>query len=434
MTPIQTGIAGIVVLVVLLMSSMPVAYVMGIVGFVGFSILASPTAALKMLPMDLHDTFANYTLSVIPLFVLMGQICFHSGISGRLFSTAYCWMGRLPGGMAMATVGACTAFGAICGSGPATTATMSLVALPEMKRYKYDPELAAGTVAAGGTLGMLIPPSVVFIVYAILTEQSIGKLFIAGILPGLMIATMFCAMIYWNCRRNPALGPAGPRTTWGQKLRSIGGVTETLLLFLLVIGGMFTGVFTPTEAAAVGAAGSLIVAAFKRALTWKMLLRSLQETVRTSCMVMMIVAGAIMFGHFLAISTIPFALAAWLSGLPLPAWVIIVFIIFFYLVAGCFVDALAAVLLTVPIFAPVVIKLGYDPIWLGVIIVVVTQMGTISPPVGVCSYVVSGIDRDIPLATVFRGIMPFLYTLIVAALILMVFPSIATVLPNLIMK
>jgi C4-dicarboxylate transporter, DctM subunit len=434
MTPVQFGFVGVIALVVLLFSSIPVAYAMGIVGFVGFAVLATPSAAMNMLATDLHDTFANYTLTVIPLFVLMGQICFHSGISRRLFHTAYQWLGALPGGMAMATVGACTAFGAICGSGPATTATMTLVALPEMKRYKYDMELASGCVAAGGTLGMLIPPSVVFIVYAIMTEQSIGRLFIAGILPGLMIAAMFCAVIYWNCRRNPKLGPVGEKTTWAAKFRSLSGVSETLALFILVIGGMFIGLFTPTEAAAIGAAGSIVVAAFRGQFTWKMLSRALQETVRTSCMVMVIVAGAVMFGHFLAITRIPFELAAWLSGLPLPAWIVMILIIVFYVIAGCFVDALAVVLLTVPIFAPVVMKLGYDPIWFGVIIVVVTQMGTISPPVGVCSYIVNGIDRDIPLQTVFRGIMPFLYTLFVAALILLLFPSIATVLPNLVLK
>jgi tripartite ATP-independent transporter DctM subunit len=304
-----------------------------------------------------------------------------------------------------------------------------------MKRYKYDPELAAGTVAAGGTLGMLIPPSVVFIVYAILTEQSIGRLFIAGILPGIMIAAMFCAMIYWNCRRRPDFGPAGPKTTWGAKFRALTGVSETLVLFVLVIGGMFSGFFTPTEAAAVGAAGSIVVAAARRQFSFKMLGRALQETVRTSCMVMVIVAGAVMFGHFLTISDIPSALAAWLSGLPLPAWVVIGFIIVFYVVAGCFVDALAVVLLTVPIFAPVVVmKLGYDPIWFGVVIVVVTQIGTVSPPVGVCSYIVTGIDREIPLQTVFRGVVPFVVMLALAAAILVAVPSIATVLPNLVLK
>jgi tripartite ATP-independent transporter DctM subunit len=410
---------------------MPVAFSMAIVGLVAYAYVVNPTAALSMVTADLWETVSSYSLTVIPLFVFMGQIAFHVGISRRLFNTAYAWLGALPGGLAMATVGACTAFGAICGSGPATAATMASVALPEMKRYGYSMELGSGAVAAAGGLGILIPPSVVFIVYAILTEQSIGKLFIAGVMPGLLIAAMFCACIYYNCRRKPELGPAGPKTSWGQKIKSLAGVAETLILFIVVMGGMFAGYFTPTEAAAIGAAGSIAIALVKRQLTMKMLTRSLLETARTSCMVLIIVAGAVMFGHFLARTRIPFELAEWLGNLPLPGWIIICCIMFFYLVAGCFVDALALVLLTVPVFYPVILKLGYDPIWFGVMIVVVTMMGIISPPVGVNVYVVSGISRDIPISTVFRGAMPFLYVLIVASLILLAFPQISLWLPNL---
>ncbi len=432
MSDLQIGILGCLLLLLLLASSMPVAFAMATVGFVGFAMIVSPAAALHLITVDLYDTVSSMSLTVIPLFVFMGQISFHAGISRRLFTTAYAWLGSLPGGMAMATVGACTGFGAICGSGPATAATMASVALPEMKRYKYDMELASGAVAAGGSLGMLIPPSVVFIVYAIMTEQSIGALFIAGVLPGLLIALLFCLTIYLHCRLRPHLGPAGPRTSWRDKVVSLNGVIETLILFLLVIGGMFLGWFTPTEAAGIGAAGSLVVAAVKRQLTRKKIQRALVETVRTSCMVMFIVAGAVMFGHFLAVTQIPFKLAAWLSSLPLAGWIIMSFIILFYLFAGCFVDALALILLTIPIFAPVVSKLGYNPIWFGVIIVVVTQMGVISPPVGVNAYIVSGIERDIPLQTVFKGVLPFLAALIVAAAILLAFPQISLVLPGLI--
>lgn len=420
-------------MLVFLAASMPVAFSMALVGVAGFAFLVTPTAALSMATTDLYETFSSYSLTVIPLFVLMGQVCFHVGISRRLFHAAYQWLGALPGGLAMATVGACTAFGAICGSGPATAATMASVALPEMRRYKYSMELAAGAVASGGSLGMLIPPSVVFIVYAIITENSIGKLFIAGILPGLLIAALFCITIYIECKIRPELGPAGPRTSWREKFRSLLGVSETLILFVVVIGGMFGGYFTPTEAASVGAAGSLVIALVRRALTWKILVRVLFETIRTSCMVMVIVAGAVIFGRFLAITRIPFELAAWLGGLPLPGVFIIFFIILFYLVAGCFVDALALVLLTVPIFYPVVFNLGYDPIWFGVIIVVVTQMGVISPPVGVNVYVVAGMERDIPLTTVFRGAMPFLLALTVAAVILVLIPQISLFLPGLVL-
>lgn len=432
MTAVQIGILGCVALLLLLAASMPVAFAMAIVGLGAFAYLVNPGAALAMVTADFYETFSSGSLTVIPLFVFMGQVCFHVGISRRLFRTAYVWLGALPGGLAMATVGACTAFGAICGSGPATAATMSSVALPEMRRYGYSMELGGGAVAAGGSLGMLIPPSVVFIVYAIITEQSIGKLFIAGILPGLLIAVLFCGAIYLNCIRRPELGPAGPKTSLREKLAALAGVSETLILFISVMGGMFLGYFTPTEAAAIGAAGSILIAVAKRQFNLKMLKRSLLETARTSCMVFVIVAGATTFGHFLARTGIPYSLAGWLGGLPLPGWMIMGAVILFYLVSGCFVDALALVLLTVPIFAPVVAELGYDPIWFGVIIVVVTQMGVISPPVGVNVYVVSGMERDIPLGTVFRGALPFLYTLLIAAALLVAFPQISLILPGLV--
>ncbi len=430
MTPEQIGIVGCVALVVLLCSSIPVAIAMAVVGFVGFAVVVNPHAAVSVLTLDLYKTFASYSLTVIPLFVLMDQVAFHGGISRRLFDSAYHWLGPLPGGLAMATVGACTAFGAICGSGPATTATMAAVALPEMRRYKYSMELACGTVASGGSIGMMIPPSVVFIVYAIMTEQSIGKLFISGILPGILTALTFCLVIYWQCVRRPELGPRAPSTSWKAKVVSLRGMWETLVLFAGVMGGMFYGFFTPTEGAAIGAAGTILITMLKRGLTFKMLVQSFKETLRTSCMVMIIVAGAVVFGHFLAVTRIPFALANWLGGLALPGWIVMSLIVLFYLIAGCFVDALALVLLTIPIFYPVVTNLGYDPIWFGVMIVLVTQMGVITPPVGVCVYVVSGMERDVPLETIFRGSMPFLVAMIVVAILLILFPDIALILPR----
>lgn len=431
MTPIQLGLVGCGILLLLLLCSMPVAFAMALAGLAGFAMVVSSPAAMSMMIAELFDTFSSYSLTVIPLFIFMGQVTFHAGISRRLFHAAYCWMGSMPGGLAMSTVGACAGFGAICGSGPATAATMASVALPEMKRYRYDMELASGTVAAGGSLGMLIPPSVVFIVYGILTEQSIGKLFMAGVLPGIMIAVLFCIMIYLLCRRRPHLGPAAENVTWSMRWKSLSGVIETLALFIVIIGGLFIGLFTPTEAAAVGAAGSLVIALFQRRLTLKAFTQSLKETARTSCMVMIIVAGAVVFGRFLAVTRIPYELASWLTSLLFPPWIIVSLIILFYLVAGCFVDALGLILLTVPIFYPVVEALGYNLIWFGVIIVVVTQMGVISPPVGVNVYVVSGIERDLPLQTVFKGAIPFLVCLIVAAAILVAFPQISLWLPSL---
>ena len=432
MTPLAVGVLGVVALLVLLICSLPVAIVMGLVGVVGYAAVINSKAALAMLSADLYDVFSNYNLTVIPLFVFMGQVAFHTGISRRLFAAANSWLSGLRGGLAMATIGACAAFGAICGSGPATAATMAAVALPEMKRYKYSDALASGTVAAGGGLGMLIPPSVVFIVYGILTEQSIGKLFISGVIPGLLVAALFCVVIAVQCRLNPQLAPPAVRVAWGVRFKSLLGVIETLVLFVFVMGGMFAGWFTPTEGAAMGAVGSVAIAAAGRNCTLKMLWQAAQETIRTSCMVMVIVAGATMFGHFLAVTGLPTQFAGWLAGLPVPPWVIIIMIILFYLVAGCFIDSLALILLTIPIFYPVVMGLGYDPIWFGVMIVLVTQMGVITPPVGVNVYVVSGIDRSIPLQTVFRGSMPFLLALFVACGLLMLFPPLATWLPQIV--
>ena len=430
MSPLYIGIFGCLVLVVLLFTSMPVAFAMIATGIAGFALIVTPQAAFTMVVADLYDTFSSYSLTVIPLFVFMGQVAFHAGISRRLFKTAYTWIGHLPGGLAMATVGACTGFGAICGSGPATAATMASVALPEMRRYGYSEELATGAVAAGGSLGMLIPPSVVFIVYAIMTEQSIGSLFLAGIVPGVLIALLFCVSIYLRCRANKTMGPAGPRMSWLQRLKSLTGVVETLLLFVAVIGGMFIGLFTPIEAAAIGAAGSLVIAAIKGQLGWQRMRRILLETVRTSVMVFFIVAGAVVFGRFLAVSQIPFVIARWLTSLPFPGWIVMFLIIAFFLAAGCFIDALALILLTIPIFYPVVLELGFNPIWFGVMVVVVTQMGVITPPVGMNVYVVSGIARAVPLQSIFKGSLPFLLMLLLAAVILVFFPGLSLLLPG----
>ena len=431
MTPIQIGIIGCLILMGLLVTSMPVAFAMIIAGVAGFAMIVSPHAAFSMVIADFFETFSSYSLTVIPLFVMMGQVALHAGISKRLFHTTYVWAGHLKGGLAMATVAACAGFGAICGSGPATAATMASVALPEMKRYGYADSIASGTVAAGGSLGMLIPPSVVFIVYALMTEQSIGSLFIAGIVPGLLIAGLFCLSIYTRCRNNPELGPACDRHSWGERLRSLNGVIETLVLFLLVMGGMFLGLFTPIEAAAIGTAGSFIIAILQKEMSFAKLKQIMLETVRTSTMVFFIVAGATIFGRFLAVSRIPFTLAQFFVSLPLPGWTVMLLIILFFLIAGCFIDALALILLTIPIFYPVILELGFDPVWFGVIVVVITQMGVITPPVGVNVYVVSGIERDIPLPVIFKGAMPYLLMLIVSAVILIAFPQICLFLPGL---
>ncbi|MFZ7112743.1 MAG: TRAP transporter large permease [Desulfatiglandales bacterium] len=426
------GMVGIAILIMLLFSNMPVGFVMGFLGFLGFSYVVNVEAGLSLLVRDVWDVFSSYGLTVIPLFVFMGQIAFHSGISRRLYDSAYVFLGHRHGGLAMATVGACAGFSAISGSTNATAATMATVTLPEMKRYDYDMGLATGTVAAAGSLGILIPPSVVFIVYGILTEQSIGKLFAAGIFPGILLSILFLLVIHLRVRHNPALAPPGPRTTWKQRIRSFGGVAETLLIFALVMGGLFLGVFTPTEAAAVGAFLTLLISVIRGQLSWNGFVRSIADTTRISCMVMTIVTGAVIFGHFMAITRIPFDLSTWVSTLPLPRFAIMLVIILLYLCGGCFMDALAMVMLTVPIFFPVAEALGFDPIWFGVVIVLITEMGVITPPVGVNVYVVYGVAKDVPLEVIFRGVFPMLLALIICNLMLMVFPQIALFLPSMI--
>lgn len=431
MSPTTVGLIGLAILVIFLFSRMPVAFVMGLLGVVGFSYVVSFEGGMRMLAKDFFDIFGSYSLTVVPLFMLMGQITFHAGISSRLFDTAYKLIGHFPGGLAMAAVAACAGFAAICGSTNAAAATMGTVALPEMKRYEYDDELATGTIAAGGSLGILIPPSVIFIVYGILTEQSIGSLFIAGIIPGLLLSILFILAIYVWVKMRPETAPRGPKTTLKEKLASLAGVGDTLILFILVMGGLFAGFFTPTEAGAVGAGGAILLGFIRRRLTWKGFIQAAIESTRISCMVLVIVAGASMFGHFLAITRIPYALATWVSELAMPSWAVMAFIIFLYLIGGAFVDALALILLTIPIFYPVVTGMGYDPIWFGVIIVLITQMGVITPPVGVNVYIVNGIAKDVPLMTIFRGAVPFLIAIILCSLIMIPFPQIALFLPNL---
>lgn len=429
------GVIGIFVMVIIFMSRMPVAYVMAMIGYIGFSIMISGKGGLNLLSRNIYDVFSSYGLTTIPLFILMGQLAFNSGISRRLYDTGYKFLGSTRGGLAMATVSACTAFGAVCGSSPATAATMATVGLPEMKRYKYADELATGSVASGGGLGMIMPPSVVLIVYGILTEQSIGALFVAGIFPAILVTILFIISIYIRCSLTPEQGPPGESFTWEEKVKSLLGMSETLAVFILVMGGLFIGLFTPTEAAAVGVFGVLMVSLIRRQLTWQGFVKALYETLGTSCMVMLLIGGAVVFGKFLAVTRIPFEIATWVGGFDLPPYFIMAIIVFIYFIGGCFMDALAFVTLTVPIFFTVVMALGYDPIWFGIIIVMVTEMGVITPPVGINVYVVFGVARrvigEVPLESIFKGIFPFLLAVIAGVIILMIFPQIILLLPNL---
>ena len=430
MSPVAIGIIGVVVLLVIFLLGMPVGFTMALVGLAGFCYLASPQAGLSILARDIFATLSSYSLTVIPMFIFMGAIAFASGMSRRLYDAGYVMFGQRRGGLAIATIAACAGFAAMCGSTNATAAAMGRVALPEMKRYNYDDSLATGCVAAAGSLGILIPPSTIFIVYGILTEQSVGALFIAGVLPGLLLATLFIVVVFLLCLHNPNLAPAGAPTSWKEKIAGLTGMIEMLVLFVLVIGGLFLGLFSPTQAGAVGAAGALIIGLARRQLTWQGFLFAVKDTLRITCMVMVIVSGAIVFGHFIAIAKIPLVLSNWVGGLPLPNMAIMGIIILMYLLGGCFMDALALITLTIPIIFPLVMSLGFDPIWFGVIIVLVTEMGVITPPVGVNVYVIKGIAEDVPLETIFKGIMPFLMALVVAVVILLAFPQIATFLPS----
>ncbi len=431
MEPTTAGILGIIILIFLFIIEVPVAFAMAIVGIVGFAYLVSPYAAFDILAIDIFETFSNYNLSVIPMFVFMGCIAFRIGMSKSLFDASHALFGKVRGGLAMATIMACAAFAAICGSTNATAAAMGAVSLPQMKRFDYDDSLATGCVAAAGSLGILIPPSALLIVFGIITEESIGKLFIAGILPGILLAILFILTISILCARNPSLAPPGESTTLRQKLKAVSTVGEVLLLFFLVLGGLFAGWFSPTQAGGAGAAGVLLLSVIRRRLTWNSFVEAGKDTLLITCMVMFIVTGAMIFGHFIAVTEIPFRLSDWVGGLHLSPMLIIAIIVLIHLIGGCFMDGFALIVLTVPILLPLIKALGIDIYWFGIIIVLIVEMGTITPPVGVNVYVIKAVaGDDVSLETIFKGIFPFLLALIAAVIILMIFPQIATFLPG----
>ncbi len=438
MSPFTIGLIGILAFLLLLMFRMPIAVAMGLVGIIGFSSVKTTSAALRILSSDVYTSFASYSLSVIPMFVLMGFLAYHAGIGSKLYSFAYKAFGHLSGGLAMSSEVACAIFGAVCGSSTATAATIGSIAIPEMKKYGYSSSLSTGSVAAGGAIGILIPPSTIFVIYGISTEQSISRLFLAGILPGILLTLLYMATIWIMTRRNPALGPPGPgpRPPLKEILLSLkGGLLEVFIVFAISIGGLFAGLFTPTEAGGVGAAGVLLVTVIGRSMNWKKFNNALADTTRTSAMILFLVAGAMIFSRFMAVSRIPFELASWVGNLPLPSFLVLIFILFIYLFFGTFIEMIPLILLTVPIFYPVVVDvLGYDPIWFGVIIVLVVAMGVITPPVGINAYVVKGVAKEIPLEVIFRGVWPFLIAAVVCCGILLIFPQIATFLPSVLMK
>jgi tripartite ATP-independent transporter DctM subunit len=418
-SPLTVGIIGIFFLFLLLALRMQIGFSMALVGFLGFAVLSSLSSSFAIMGMEPFKIGAAYSLTVIPLFILMGQFANHSKMGFEIYQTVYRWIGFLPGGLSMATIGACGGFAAISGSSLAAAATMGMVALPEMKRFKYDNALATGCVAAGGTLGILIPPSTVMIIYGILTEQPIATLFVAGILPGLLLTGLFILTVYVVTKIKPDLGPPGPKFSMKERIYSLKDTWSIFSLFLLVIGGLYTGWFTPTEAAGVGAFGAFVITLIKKRLTWDNLKVSLAQTVRTTAMVFLILIGAHIFGYFLTISQIPDQLSILATEWGLSKYAILAIIIFAYIIMGCFME------LTIPIVYPLVLELGFDPIWFGVIITLVMEMSLITPPVGINVFIISGISKDVPMYVIFRGIVPFWCAMLVCVILLILFPQIA---------
>jgi C4-dicarboxylate transporter DctM subunit len=433
MNEVMFGIIGLAVVLVFFLTGIELGFAMALVGFLGFCYIRSFEAGLNLLAKDIFEVFSSYGFTVIPLFVLMGQIALNAGIAKRLFNAAYKFIGHIPGGLAMATVAGATAFKAICGSSPATAATFASVAVPEMDRYGYDKKLSTGIVATVGTLGILIPPSVTLIVFGMITGESIGKLFLAGIIPGLIIAVFFIFIIYGWCKINPSLGPKGEKSTWLQRISTLPDVGWIVLIFLLVVGGLMKGFFTPTEAGSVGTFAVLLLSVLKKDLTLKGFFKSVAESLRTACMVLMLIAGSTILGHFLTVTKIPMIASEWVATLPLNKFLIMILISLIYQLGGSFIDDLAFMILATPIFYPVIIKLGFDPIWFGMIIAITVMIGVVIPPVAINVFVVKNITKT-PFSVIYRGVYPFLLSLLACGALLFLFPQLALWLPNLLMR
>jgi tripartite ATP-independent transporter DctM subunit len=414
----------------LLAGGMPIGFAMGLSAFLGTLLLIDADAALALLGQTVYETALTYGLSVIPMFVLMGYIAGEAGLNESLYRACNAWLGHRRGGLALATIGGCGAFAAICGSSLATAATMAQIALPEMRRYKYADELATGAVAAGGTIGILIPPSVIMVIYGLLTETSISALFLAGIVPGILTVAGFMAAISIVTRINPKLGPPAARTPMRDRFKALRSVWGTAALFLVVIGGLYIGVFSPTEAASVGAVGAFVLGLINRKSPRQLLATTLIDTVKTTAMIFTVLTGAILFNNFLILASVPNLVSDWIGALPLGKTAVLLVIIGMYFVLGCLLDSLAMILLTIPIVFPIVKALNYDPVWFGIIIVMVVELGLITPPIGMNVFVIKGITKDVPLETIFRGVTPFIIAQIVLILILIAFPSIALWLPS----
>jgi len=430
MTPVIVGIIGLVALFALLALGLPIGVGMALVGFGGLWYLISQGAAIVKLGIIPFEVMANWGLATLPLFLFMAHIVFACGFSRDLYGVAAKWLGHQRGGIAMATVGGSAVFAAISASSLATAVTMGLVALPEMKRYNYDPALSTGCIAAGGTMGQMIPPSAGLITYGIITGTSIGRLFAGGLIPGIIEALFYAITIYVLCRWKPSLGPRGPRYSLKEKVMSFASCGELIGLIILVLGGIIFGWFSPTEAGAIGAAGAIIFSLFRRRLNWEKFKHALIETMKTTGMLYGILIGAFVFKYFMAVTTIPFAIADFVGGLPLPPLAIMGLIMVVYLFLGAIMDALAMILLTIPIFFPLAISLGFDPIWFGVILVGMTEIALITPPIGMNVYAISGIAPDVPVTTIFKGVIPFLIADFCRMALYLLVPAVVLFLPS----
>jgi len=429
--PITAGILGSALLVFLLFLGMPIAFVMMFVGFLGIFYLASVNAALPVIGRTFYEVASYYPYTIIPLFILMGGFAGSAGITRELYQTFDKWFRKLPGGLGIATIGACAGFAALSGSSVAGAAAMGTIALPEMRRFNYAPRLATGVVAAGGTLSFLIPPSLGFVVYGMLTEQSIGKLLIAGIFPGILLSLAYIVIIVIQVKVNPNLAPVTPGAVgWKEKLFALSGVWETMLVFFIVMGGIYLGFINPTEAGAIGATALFVIVLMKRRLTLSNLSTSLLESIRISVMVLFLVAGTNVFSYFLALSTIPTVVSSWMGGLPVSRYIILGVIMVIYLILGCFLDAISMMVLTMPVIFPVIKALGFDPIYFGVICVLMMEAGLITPPVGLNVYTIAGVAKEVPMEEIFRGALPFLISIIAVVILITIFPKIALFLPG----
>jgi tripartite ATP-independent transporter DctM subunit len=427
------ALAGLLAMLLLSLMRIPIALSMAVVGVIGYAYMRdwNWAPAFASLQTRLYETGRNYTLSVVPLFILMGNFVTRAGMSQELFRAAYAFIGHLRGGLAMATIIACAGFGAICGSSIATAATMSKVAYPSMKRFGYSDELATGAIAAGGTLGIMIPPSTLLVIYGVFTETNIGQLFAAGILPGILGAILLCFAVQYVTVRDPNAGPRGERSDWNERWAATRGVWAVAALFIFVIGGIYGGFFTATEGAGMGAFAAMVFALWRRVLTWRSLYQALVESARTTSMLFLILIGALMFAEFINITTMPNDLVAFVRRFEIHPVAVVAAICIIYVLLGTAMEELSMVLLTIPVFLPVILQLGFDPIWFGILIVVVVEIGLISPPVGMNLFVLKTLIPGVPQGTVFRGVLPFMLADVVRMAILIAFPAISLYLPSL---